>query len=463
MDDRGQIVQAPAASPAGGSLPNFSMFDEAPMEVVVYDPDGKYLYLNARAVPDQGIRRQLVGQTDLDYCSHLGLDGGLARSRATRLAEALDSNTSVSFSETITFPWGLTRQIDRTMQPVQGPNGSVKHVMSFGVAQPEISAGHAAEPAAEESGDASFEWLQLVLHHMPSGGVYAFGPDLTLLFAGGSELNTFGIDIIQAAGKPLAQALPEELVVQIEPGIRSALVHDHSTFEIKHEGLILSGTVIVLRDEHDAPGAILAYTRDVTEHRHSEVALHEARKNAEKAARLKASLLADMSHEIRTPLTTILGFASMLSEEAEGPQQEFADLIYQSGSRLMETLNSVLELARLEAESTSIDLEDVDVTQHVASEVLILKPQAEQKGLDLEIEVPTYPLIARLDRPCLSRILHNVVGNAIKYTESGKVTVRVEYEGRQLGIRVVDTGIGMAKSFQNSLFDEFAQEDPAFG
>src|SRR5690606_20279226 len=146
------------------------------------------------------------------------------------------------------------------------------------------------------------------------------------------------------------------------------------------------------------------------------------KEQAEEVARMKSAFLANMSHEIRTPLTGILGFSGVLAEEVDEAHREFVHLIERSGRRLLETLNSVLDLARLEADEMEVNLDRRDVGEQVEEVVQLLAPLATEKGLALETVVTVPGVHAYLDSGCLNRILNNLVGNAIKFTREGGAT-----------------------------------------
>jgi CheY-like chemotaxis protein/two-component sensor histidine kinase len=168
-----------------------------------------------------------------------------------------------------------------------------------------------------------------------------------------------------------------------------------------------------------------------------------------------------MSHEIRTPLTTVIGYAGVLAEEATERHQEFAEFIRNSGERLMETLNSVLSLAQLEASGVEIQLNVLSVTEEAREIVELFHPLANEKNLDLRFVTPLDDVeepMAHLDRGALSSVLQNLIGNAIKFTEQGEVTVRIDPDEETVRIHVEDTGIGIDADFLPHLFDEFMQE-----
>jgi signal transduction histidine kinase len=188
-------------------------------------------------------------------------------------------------------------------------------------------------------------------------------------------------------------------------------------------------------------------------------ALEKAVEEAEEMNRLQAAFLADMSHEIRTPLTSIIGFAEVLDEEAAGAARRFSQLILESSRRLLDTVNSVLDLSKLETESVHLDPERVDAAEEVRDTVRLFQTQAKDAAVDLAVDAPD-ALEARLDASALHRCCSNLVSNAIKYTdEGGVVSVRTWTEDGQVAVEVSDTGMGIDPAFREDLFEPFAQSD----
>ena len=186
--------------------------------------------------------------------------------------------------------------------------------------------------------------------------------------------------------------------------------------------------------------------------------LQELNDELHQANKLKDEFLATTSHELRTPLTAILGFTSILREELPEHYHEFLFLIDDSGKRLLHTLNSLLDLAKLRSGMMALQPETIDVAHRARKVVRLLTPLAREKQLTLKLHPPRQPVFAFLDGYGLERILYNLVGNAIKFTEKGRVEVAVEQQEGWVHIHVRDTGIGIDADFLPSLFTEFQQE-----
>ena len=191
-------------------------------------------------------------------------------------------------------------------------------------------------------------------------------------------------------------------------------------------------------------------------------ALATAKEEAEAASRAKSVFLANMSHEIRTPLTAILGLADVIRAKSDGGQfDEHIRRIKGAGSRLMDTLSSLLTLAKLEAGNLEMDLARVSIADEVLEVVELFRERAEDQGLDLDFEVTdaARDAVVKLDPGALNSALQNLISNAIKFTNEGRVDVRVccPSDG-MLAVQVHDTGIGISDEFRPYLFDDFRQE-----
>ncbi len=216
-------------------------------------------------------------------------------------------------------------------------------------------------------------------------------------------------------------------------------------------------SIVTIADNRSGEsGRLQGVLQDVTEQVEREAALEAARDCAEDAARAKAAFLANMSHEIRTPLTAIIGFAQMLGEEVGEEHADLVRPIQAGGERLLGTLNSVLDLARMEAGETDLVLVPADLAREAREVAALLRPQAEARGLRLDVDGP-HELAVLADPDALARALTNLVSNAVKFTESGGITVALRATGDRVEVAVHDTGHGMNEAFLTRLFEPFRQ------
>ena len=184
-----------------------------------------------------------------------------------------------------------------------------------------------------------------------------------------------------------------------------------------------------------------------------------AKEQAERSLQVKSSILDNMNHEFRTPVAAIQGYAQILSSEAEGELQEFADLIDQSGGRLMRTLDAVHQLSRLEADDLDLSPTPMDLRQVAREAQQRFASSAARKGLSLRLEASDDERIeALLDASAIERVLDYLLDNAIKFTEEGEVIIDVGRQGKQVALCVRDTGVGIGEAFLPHLFDAFTQE-----
>ncbi len=196
-------------------------------------------------------------------------------------------------------------------------------------------------------------------------------------------------------------------------------------------------------------------------------ALARAKEEAEAASRAKSVFLANMSHEIRTPLTAMLGLADVI--RAKSPDSRFDEHIRRiksAGSRLMDTLSSLLTLAKLEAGNMDVNLEPVVVCEEALEVFELFRSRAEEKGLEatFDVEPEARDAVAHLDAGALNSALQNLISNAIKFTDDGTISVRVYCQNRdgppadRVAIEFSDTGIGISDEFRPYLFEDFKQE-----
>jgi PAS domain S-box-containing protein len=204
-----------------------------------------------------------------------------------------------------------------------------------------------------------------------------------------------------------------------------------------------------------------AFLRDISDRRERDAELRRAKESAEAATRAKSEFLASMSHELRTPLNGVLGYAQLLQRDRslDATQQEALDAIAKCGSQLLDLINDVLDLSKIEAGRLDIEEAPTDLAKLVNDIRYVVAQAAEQKGLRLTMSLAAdVPPLVVLDGPHLRQVLLNLLGNAIKFTSAGDVrlVVGLTAEGR-LRFDVTDTGTGIEPEALTEIFGAFAQ------
>jgi CheY-like chemotaxis protein len=204
-----------------------------------------------------------------------------------------------------------------------------------------------------------------------------------------------------------------------------------------------------------------AFLRDISERRERDELLRTAKESAEAATRAKSEFLANMSHELRTPLNGVLGYAQLLQRDRgiTPRQREALDAITKSGSHLLDVINEILDLSKIEAGRIDSEATATDLVQMAADVRQLMGEAAARKGLALRTSLAAdVPRAACLDGRHLRQVLVNLVGNAIKFTPEGEVRLNVVRGGDQrLMFEVVDTGIGIEPEALSTIFDAFTQ------
>lgn len=202
---------------------------------------------------------------------------------------------------------------------------------------------------------------------------------------------------------------------------------------------------------------------DITERKQAERDIIAAKEKAEEANKLKTNFLANMSHELRTPLNGILGFAGILKDDLENPEQKrFAEIIEKSGNRLMETLDLILSFSKLEAEKQDINYSNVKIEDLIDETIHTFEKMASIKNIYLKSIIKIKKYFTKSDERFIRQILNNLVNNAIKFTNTGGVVIELSKENNNAVIKVIDTGIGITKDDLGIIFEEFRQESEGF-
>ncbi len=294
-----------------------------------------------------------------------------------------------------------------------------------------------------------------------------------IIYVAPSVQKTLGYCEEDLLGKPALDFIHNEDMAEVRDSFRRMMEQADEEIMLECRCLHKNGNWIHLESigtnlmEEPTISGVIINSRDISDRKRYQQELIQAKETAESMSRVKTALLANMSHEMRTPLTGVLGFASILeSELPEGEAREMAVRISASGHRLMETIESVLDLVKLEADKVRVQPERVNLIDEVSRSVNLHARPAGHKDLGLEVKSDIEELLVDVDRQLFGRILYNLLSNAIKYTDAGLVEVTVATERDLLDewalVHVRDTGIGISTEFLPRVFDEFQQESSGY-
>ena len=220
----------------------------------------------------------------------------------------------------------------------------------------------------------------------------------------------------------------------------------------------------VMKDSSGHTYKVYGINQDITNRKLAEQELIASKEKAEEMSRLKSNFLANMSHELRTPLIGILGYADFLRQDNANTKEtkEMAEIIYNSGNRLAETLNLILDISQFEKEKTSIKLQQLELVNKTNEIINSFNDTAHKKGLSLKASFSQGSIFINFDERAFHSILNNLINNALKFTIEGGITIAITLNTTFVEIKVIDTGIGIAEKDYQIIFEEFRQASEGF-
>jgi signal transduction histidine kinase/DNA-binding NarL/FixJ family response regulator len=447
-----------------------TILHELPIDVAAFDAEHRYRFVNAREEPDAVVREWVAGKTNEAACAHRQLPPELAAERARRFALAAQQRTEVQWEEVLATPAGPQR-ILRQLRPVHGPDGELRLLVGMGL---NVTERYQAEKQLVEQR----AFYEFIFNQLPCD-VGIFDAQHRYLFVNERSISdpeirdwVIGRDNFEyfaRTGRPRAMA--EERQARFEQAVRERRLISYTESFARPDGTRY--LMRFLRPVFHPDGSlylILGYGHDITEQVLAEQALTQAKLVAEESVRVKEAFLANMSHEIRTPMNAISGMSQLLAKTPLSPMQlNYQQAIATSADNLLVIINDVLDLSKLEMGKLALETIGFAPTDLLSQIEQTLHFKAAEKGLSLVMELGAQvPPVLLGDPYRIRQVLLNLAGNALKFTEKGKVTIACTLQAADFNglhgtvaveFRVSDTGIGIEPEYLDTIFHEFSQAD----
>lgn len=466
------------------------LIDSLPVGVVVHAPDTSIIDSNPEASRILGLTSdQMLGREAIDPCWHFtSQDGSILPLAEYPVNQVLESNAPVkNVILGVHWPgregpgWCLCNGY-----PIRTNSGELEKIA---IAFADITDTVESAAALQQS-EARYRTLTRSVHEgvvlqLRDGTILSFNPAAEEMFGISEEealRNTSTSrdwGTIREDGSPfpgeehptMVTFATGERVTDVTLGVKQA---DGSV-----RWLNVNSNPVFREGEAEPYAAVVSFS-DVTDKKRAEDDLQSLNESLEQrveertaelqstneelveANEAKTQFLRSMSHELRTPLNSVIGFSGLMLQGTTGPlndeQERQLGMIHNSGEHLLALINDILDLSRIEAGRLELQFARIDVSEVVRRAVETLTPEADAKGLDLRLDTCTPPCWLLTDETRLSQIVINLVGNAVKYTSSGVVTVRSECGSpTTMAISVNDTGPGIAEADRQRIFGEFTR------
>ncbi len=431
-----------------------TLMENTPDHIYFKDTESQFIRINRSLAERFGVKNpaDAVNKTDFDF---------FTREHAQQAYK--DERTVIETGRPIeaklekeTWPDGQNTWVSTTKVPIRDRDGRVQG--TCGISR-DITEHYRAEQALRNS---EAKWRSLVqsVPDMISTMNLAYQIEFLNRPPGG-----VGLDIKDIVGKSIFEFLTVEHHEMFRKACAKVVETGAvATYEVQGRvsGNWYASCIGPIKREGHLVGFVMTST-DITDRKRVEQAMQRAKETAEYASRAKSDFLANMSHELRTPLNAIIGFAEILRDELVGSinaeQKECVNDIHTSGQHLLEMINDILDLSKIEAGKMVLQLETFAIVEAVEEVNTIINALAAKKDLELTLQYQRDAPI-EADRVKLKQIFYNLLSNAVKFTpEGGKVSTHLEVSATHLHAEVIDTGIGIADEDQRKLFAPFTQID----
>jgi signal transduction histidine kinase/CheY-like chemotaxis protein len=435
-----------------------TLLRESPANIVAFDAEHRYLFFNHDKEKQSDHYPSVLGKTSAESCADRGYSPEVAAIRQHYFDTALRQGTVETWEETTVEPMGPQHWL-RSMRPVFNPDGSLRMMVASGV---NMTARRHTEARLQQQQQLTEQLTQRLIDTIPNP-VYVSDAQGELVFIN-AAFSELGRQLVQRRELFLQnpRLVPE---MQQLRQLRQLVLSSGQEQTVNLDYLLDSGEMhyaqVVMRPLPQPNGSlhVLVVSTDVTD-------LKQAQRAAVAAAQAQENFLATMSHEIRTPLNGVLGMAGLLAKTPLSPEQaRYLEVVQYSGRHLMSLLNDVLDMAKITSGPLEFEQQPFDICDTMEAALRPLALQAAEKGLAFDFapmrDTCPHPWVIG-DAHRLSQILINLVANALKFTERGRITVLGEQVAEAadtitMRFSVADTGIGIAAEQQAHIFERFAQ------
>ncbi len=289
-----------------------------------------------------------------------------------------------------------------------------------------------------------------------------------IYFENGNDdfFNTFNLDKYKIANRKFEEVLPIKLSEQIGSEIESlrSKMELQCQFDFDDNNRSYKGRIVIIKDEFSKDNLYVISLKDITDEEKKKRQLSKLYKKEQQLNRLKTTFLQNMSHEIRTPFTAIMGYSDIMVECIEERDYdtvlEITDSLKSVLNRVMNLFENILEVSEIETGEVNLELVSLNCNQIVKSVYNKKLPEAEAKGVEIELDLEEKDYLCQIDWLKFERIILNLVDNAIKYTDKGKIRISTKTTLEYVTIIISDSGLGINETIINRLLEPFVQEEP---